>query len=190
MRRDLITKAPDELSNAELLEVLTERYEATVVPPCRVCALPLTIARMGGGEPTVWACDMWEDDPDKPGESRRKAGRGCADQHYSDSQFVDRRQGGDRMVMELIQRFSAPVDMALFCPECGLRHVDGVDERIPDWKNEPHRSHLCRPEHGGCGAIWRPADVTTNGVAEIKTNGALDHVLPSRAARARPVQDA
>ena len=37
-----------------------------------------------------------------------------------------------------------------------------------------HRSHLCRPEDGGCGHIWRPADVPTNGVAAVKTKGKAD----------------
>lgn len=41
--------------------------------------------------------------------------------------------------------------------------------RAPD-----HRSHLCRPEDGGCGHIWRPADVPTNGVAAVKTKGQND----------------
>lgn len=33
-----------------------------------------------------------------------------------------------------------------------------------------HRSHLCH----GCGHIWRPADVPTNGVAAVKTKGKAD----------------
>lgn len=63
-----------------------------------------------------------------------------------------------------------PIDMILFCPACGTQHVDAPDERTPDWKNEPHRSHLCH----NCGNIWRPADVATNGVAAIKTKGKAD----------------
>lgn len=35
------------------------------------------------------------------------------------------------------------------------------------WDNPPHKSHLCRR----CKTVWRPADVPTNGVAEIKTRG-------------------
>lgn len=45
-----------------------------------------------------------------------------------------------------------------------------------------HRSHLCRPEDGGCGHIWRPADVPTNGVKAVKTVGKADS--PIRAALA------
>ncbi len=68
-----------------------------------------------------------------------------------------------------------PVDMILHCPACGLQHIDAPDEWTPDWKNEPHRSHLCRPEDGGRGHIWRPADVPTNGVKVINTKGKADN---------------
>jgi hypothetical protein len=87
--------------------------------------------------------------------------------------------------------------MLLFCPECNLQHVDkdNSDEvRIEaaergfvhgsrdwenfvegkEWTNPPHRSHLC----ARCGTIWRPADVPTNGVKEIKTRGKRDTWKP------------
>lgn len=62
-----------------------------------------------------------------------------------------------------------PIPMILHCPDCGAKHVDAPD---PDrgWTNPPHRSHLCH----SCGAIWRPADVATVGVAAIATRGASD----------------
>ncbi len=70
-----------------------------------------------------------------------------------------------------------PVDMLLFCPKCNLQHIDGLVEEVHDdgsttvlWDNPPHRSHLCLR----CGAVWRPSDRTTNGVAEIKTIGKGD----------------
>lgn len=73
-----------------------------------------------------------------------------------------------------------PIDMILYCPVCGLQHVDeperslgpGNSERI-DWTNPPHRSHLCH----GCGFVWRPADVPTNGVKAITTRGKADSSL-------------
>src|SRR5215475_10184563 len=63
-----------------------------------------------------------------------------------------------------------PIDMILFCPQCGRQHID---EPQPEksWDNPPHRSHECQQ----CGHVWRPADVPTNGVAEIKTKGQHDH---------------
>ncbi len=53
-----------------------------------------------------------------------------------------------------------PLNMVLPCPKCGLLHID-APEPSSGWDNPPHKSHLCH----GCGTIWRPADVPTNGVA-------------------------
>jgi hypothetical protein len=84
----------------------------------------------------------------------------------------------------------APIDMILFCPRCGLQHVDApesdadFEKRHAAWKqditsdsppptrwtNPPHRSHLCH----GCKYVWRPADIETNGAAEIQTKGSID----------------
>lgn len=74
-----------------------------------------------------------------------------------------------------------PIDMILFCPMCGVQHIDAPDDtsenepyRHPGmWDNPPHRSQLCRE----CGCIWRPADVPTNGVKEIKTKGKNDNFV-------------
>ncbi|MBJ9669008.1 hypothetical protein I5693_15780 [Burkholderia cenocepacia] len=87
-----------------------------------------------------------------------------------------------------------PIDMLLFCPKCGVQHVDAPEPFTPtgrcecagpdqceacesnraafeeSWQNPPHRSHLCH----ACGNIWRPADVPTNGVAAIETRGKAD----------------
>ncbi len=77
-----------------------------------------------------------------------------------------------------------PIDMVLHCPACGEQHVDAPEPSVehdhgavefPAWDNPPHRSHLCH----GCGHIWRPADVATNGVREIKTQGKNDSVRRS-----------
>lgn len=79
---------------------------------------------------------------------------------------------------------ASPIDMILFCPACGLQHIDEPDgvivlagRSLADavrvegaWTNPPHRSHLCH----GCGHIWRPADVATNGVAGLATHGKAD----------------
>lgn len=60
-----------------------------------------------------------------------------------------------------------PIDMVLFCPNCGTQHID---EPTQTWDNPPHRSHLC----ACCEIIWRPADVATNGVAAPQTQGKAD----------------
>ncbi len=83
-----------------------------------------------------------------------------------------------------------PIDMVLHCPACGMQHIDrpdppsqyaGMDGTSNEWTCPPHRSHLCRPEDGGCGHIWRPADVPTNGVAAVKTKGKADSPIATPA---------
>ncbi len=74
---------------------------------------------------------------------------------------------------------TSPINMILHCPNCGLQHIDepsddAYEGNPPTWTNPPHRSHLCH----GCGHIWRPADVPTNGVECITTKGKNDSPLP------------
>src|SRR6476659_5336606 len=97
--------APQDLSDAALLAKLRERYAPTVIPPCRVCGGELSIGSVGGGMPTKWGCSEWEEAED--GTLRRKPDRGAGDQHYSNSVFIDPRQGGDPDVIELIERFES-----------------------------------------------------------------------------------
>ena len=89
----------------------------------------------------------------------------------------------------------SPIDMVLHCPVCGVQHIDAPEfngtreDKFPafgedpamSWTNPPHRSHLCH----GCGHIWRPADVPTNGVAAVKTQGMADSPLAMPARRGR-----
>lgn len=68
-----------------------------------------------------------------------------------------------------------PIPMILYCPACGTQHVDaaespGEDGMMPVWENPPHRTHKC----GVCEMTWRPADVPTIGVAQLKTRGTDD----------------
>lgn len=84
----------------------------------------------------------------------------------------------------------APIDMVLYCPNCGMQHIDADESETLSidgtpyltarlgWDNPPHRSHLCH----GCGHIWRPADVPTNGVAAVKTKGKADSPVSARIA--------
>ncbi|WP_175777479.1 helix-turn-helix domain-containing protein [Burkholderia anthina] len=106
--------------------------------------------------------------------------------------------------MQLLERLVAllaalpgqpePIDMLLFCPKCGVQHIDAPEPFAPVgrcecagpdecetcesnraafeeiWHNPPHRSHLCH----ACGTIWRPADVPTNGVGSTQTRGNVD----------------
>jgi len=76
----------------------------------------------------------------------------------------------------------APIQMILHCPACGVQHIDAPDERTQAWDNPPHRSHLCH----GCGHIWRPADVATEGVTVIQTRGSKDSPAPAYSAPGTP----
>lgn len=91
-----------------------------------------------------------------------------------------------------------PIDMILFCPRCGTHHIDVPEDETAfrhrmeafslvaepqdsypsRWTNPPHKSHLCH----NCYAVWRPADVPTNGVAHIKTRGKDDNTWTNSAA--------
>jgi hypothetical protein len=67
------------------------------------------------------------------------------------------------------------IEMILFCPACGVQHIDMPEPEI-GWTNPPHRSHMC----ANCHHIWRPADVETTGVENIKTKGQFDNEPPIR----------
>lgn len=86
---------------------------------------------------------------------------------------------------EIREYLAKPIPMILFCPECGFQHIDEPNESTTwanndhppatagePWTNPPHRSHLCEQ----CGHIWRPADVATEGVREIRTKGTADNL--------------
>jgi hypothetical protein len=76
------------------------------------------------------------------------------------------------------QSADTPIDMVLFCPACGTQHIDAPDSKT-DWTNPPHRSHLCHR----CKYVWRPADIATNGVANILTHGSADTASRPQSAR-------
>jgi hypothetical protein len=115
------------------------------------------------------------------------------DSHYD---IWLREVGGPiaRAVLAAAPPSPTPIDMVLFCPKCGVQHIDAPDHSIlgfetaeghelpSDWTNPPHRSHLCSE----CGHVWRPADVPTNGVAEITTKGKVDSPLVAFARCAAP----
>jgi hypothetical protein len=95
----------DKWSDKEIVAALVKRYRASVIPKCRVCGTELSVQRCGGGQPTIWACSHYEDDPDKPGHCRPKSDRSIADEHFEQSEYTDYRQGGDDVVIEAIRRW-------------------------------------------------------------------------------------
>jgi rubredoxin len=83
--------------------------------------------------------------------------RAHAEDHYA---ATVRALGQSRLECERVRaRPAEPIPMILYCPSCGVQHVDRPE---PDsgWTNPPHKSHLCH----ACGVVWRPASVPTNGV--------------------------
>lgn len=60
-----------------------------------------------------------------------------------------------RAVAALRGLIQEPIPMLLWCPGCGVRHLD-EDE----YATKPHHTHAC--QH--CGMCWRPAVVATVGV--------------------------
>jgi hypothetical protein len=57
-----------------------------------------------------------------------------------------------------------PQRMVLYCPECGVKHIDEKDEATGiDWATRPHKKHLCLT----CGFIWQPSLINTVGVDSI-----------------------
>lgn len=135
-------------------------------------------ARMHGSEPIVWF--------------KERRGMCSIAERFVAYNIIPAADGEDEK----------PIDMILPCPVCKTLHVDKpepmcgnpvfdktcrrkkhhtghcttADEKAA-WTNPPHKSHLCH----SCGTIWRPADVATNGVAEIKTEGKNDTWHPTGA---------
>lgn len=100
----------------------------------------------------------------------------CHKQHI-DKPEPDRCICGHREVVHAARRYGRingklePPDTQLSCRiiNCTCSAMQIVAGS--GWQNPPHKSHECRLDDGGCGLIFRLADVPTNGVAEIKTVG-------------------
>lgn len=102
-----------------------------------------------------------------------------AEHAEAEADFQDAVRAFDSALAPQQPSQGAPIDMVLYCPKCGEQHIDEPEwcdgEVVHDkgWTNPPHRSHLCH----GCGHIWRPADVPTNGVVAVLTQGKDDSPL-------------
>lgn len=99
VRADDGTGEPTYLWMKPLADRLRERYERVPVPPCRVCGGELTIARMGGGEVTRYACSS--------PEAKASVGimRG-GDNHYFNS-YWSAPNHPDEDVIALLRRLDA-----------------------------------------------------------------------------------
>ncbi|MEA3033523.1 MAG: Restriction alleviation protein Lar, partial [Sphingomonadales bacterium] len=52
---------------------------------------------------------------------------------HGDSEEETVREWNTRALTTPTEGDGAPIPMLLFCPVCGLKHVDEPDERSPDW---------------------------------------------------------
>lgn len=79
--------------------------------------------------------------------------------------------GGESLLLQPLD--PVPIPMLIFCPNCHVQHVDHPE---PDkgWDNPDHKSHTCKVHEGGCGMVFRLADVPTTGVKSIKSIGKDD----------------
>lgn len=95
---ELLMKDPAELSNADLVAIIEERYGEYEVPPCRVCGAPLAIARMGGGSLAEYACSSKEASDSVYATPYRE------DNHYNNSHWKAPNHP-DAHIRELVERF-------------------------------------------------------------------------------------
>lgn len=90
------------------------------------------------------------------------------------------------------RKLNEPVDVVLFCPNCGDQHIDQAEpdncekcgfeeidhyedsqcrrkkgcDNFTAWLNPPHKTHRCH----SCNQTWRPFDFPTNGVLKVHEN--------------------
>lgn len=72
-----------------------------------------------------------------------------------------------RMVKLIKTLTNTPLPMILVCPTCKVQHVDRLEKTGIDWAKRVHRTHLCKKEEGGCGALFRPSNHPTVGVEKL-----------------------
>ncbi|MBJ9162342.1 ead/Ea22-like family protein [Citrobacter farmeri] len=145
--------------NKQTLAELRKRYTPPEIPKCSICGGELSIQRCGGGEPTVYACDGYEADPENPGMVRRAAGRDIADKHYEESRYIDWKKGGDSDVVALLDELEAAEHTAAVDHEAACSLVEENEElkrRIAELEargNKPVKGEVLVTISGftGCG---------------------------------------
>jgi hypothetical protein len=122
---------------ANLIAQLRAAYTAEPVPPCRVCGGALSVAECGYGRPTIWACSPTESDPENPGASRTKPGRGVGEfdprtGHYALSEHKQYRVGDSR-VLHMLDLFGKMTAMLAAAPAPA---APTFQERVKRWMLE------------------------------------------------------
>lgn len=63
----------------------------------------------------------------------------------------------------------SPIRMLIFCPNCGLQHID-----YGEWATRPHHTHQCvgQGDRKGCGHVWDlfPNRTPTIGVSRFDSH--------------------
>lgn len=124
----------DELK--ALAEKVVDRCTPGEIPKCRVCGEALSIQACGGGAATCWGCSEWEEIPGTGGKLRRKAGRKCADGHYSESCWTEpaswdyAKSTLGRAVLAFLEAPTAPALIAAAQEAKELRERVGRMEKV------------------------------------------------------------
>ena len=148
------------IADADLVAELRKSYEPSTIPPCRVCGGKLTMASVGGGTPTAYACS----DPRTP--------EGKMDwNHYSQSRWEDYRRGGDDRVLELLRRF----ETARAAGGDAARWQWGVEHAA--WIRHEHVAYVAIP-------VARGADLSCKAFRVAAVDDAM-----AREAQPTPVED-
>jgi predicted RNA-binding Zn-ribbon protein involved in translation (DUF1610 family) len=104
--------------------------------------------------------ELYEHDDDM---CSRGCGRGCSRNQYHIGFSEGRAQMEEAEVKPLEAQVKTlesviedtPIQMLLWCPECGERHIDR-----DAFATKKHHTHACQ----SCGMTWRPAVAYTVGV--------------------------
>jgi hypothetical protein len=89
-------------------------------------------------------------------------------------------QNGTAFIGTALYEQVRPNPVVIFCPECGLKHID-VDDDTGKWATTRlHRKHLCKPSDGGCSNVWQPFDSYTVGVESLAENNVVPDEMRDR----------
>lgn len=58
----------------------------------------------------------------------------------------------ERFILTKQAEKAQPVDMVLYCPKCGMQHIDAPDERTPDWATR-RTSPICATAAATSGGL-------------------------------------
>lgn len=142
-RRALYDRAVETWTDAELAEIIEERFRPSEIPPCCVCGGALSLQAMGRG-PNVWGCVASGDDA-----------------HYLRSRYEDPRRGGDPEVIDLLRRFRGPATPGATKIEIEVS-TENESTSFPWWVivGQPMRRDVDSAAHAITGPFFSRAEAT------------------------------